>query len=76
MKSKIKKFLNKPWTSMMVANNIKQNNSGLRSSRCRHYINSVSTVGSVVDMTQSWDATPQGYDYWCDIKHSNYHIEL
>lgn len=76
MKNKIKKFLNKPWTSMMVANNIAHVRRGWLSFGCGHYINHTSTLGDVVDCTQCWTETPQGHDYWYNIKYNNLHRGL
>lgn len=71
MKSKIKKFLDMPWASMLVENNGQQRNSGARSKNLAFVIAHNSTISMVVDHAQCWDATPQGYDYWVGIKRSN-----
>ena len=73
MKSKIKKFLDMPWASMLVENNKLQHNRELRSQNLASYIASSSSTGMVVDRAQCWDATPQGFEYWdrCQRRLSN-----
>lgn len=71
MKSKIKKFLDKPWASMMVENNDRQRNRGSSRRNLAFIIAHNPSISMVVDHAQCWDATPQGYDYWVQIKRSN-----
>lgn len=71
MKSKIKKFLDMPWASMLVENNEQQRNLGYRSKDLAFIIAHNSSISMVVDHAQCWDSTPQRYDYWVSIKHSN-----
>lgn len=71
MKSKIKKFLDMPWASMLVENNERQRSRGSMRKNLAFIIAHNPSISTVVDHAQCWDTTPQGYDYWVHIKRSN-----
>lgn len=63
LNSTMRGLLEKEWATMMVANSHEQ----CRTDSLRINLRGNASIRSVIDYSQCWERTPQGYRYWVRI---------